>query len=194
MLWGTKAGGAGAAGTLRKGRGGVGGSSDRGRQTAARGTGERERPRRQREGRGGAAVCAADCCECREILGVQGRFRPGTGAIHRERMMRSRFSAPQARCWQHLAWPGRNLPCAPEFPAAFTDARRTHSSSSPPFPLPPRPLPLPCPARRCLPPSAAASACAAPHLPRVPAAPAPPAFCLVAAVFGGMPILFGWWR
>lgn len=42
----------------------------------------------------GVSVSAAGGCVCRETLSVQKALRPGTGTIHRERRMRSRFSVP----------------------------------------------------------------------------------------------------
>ena len=55
---------------------------------------------------------AAGGCGRGEILNVPGVFRPGTGAIRRERLIRSLFSAPQAQGVMPFACPGRNAPGA----------------------------------------------------------------------------------
>ena len=76
---------------------------------------------------------AAGGCGRGEILNVPGVFRPGTGAIRRERLIRSLFSAPQAPGVKPFACPGRNDPGALRFSHIPSDARRTRQPSSPLF-------------------------------------------------------------
>ena len=84
MLRGTKAGETGAGSAAADGRRRAG--------SGVRSCGA------DRQAADGTYVSAAGGCVCRETLSVQKALRPGTGTIHRERRMRSRFSVPQAQC------------------------------------------------------------------------------------------------
>ena len=54
-----------------------------------------------RKRRGAGGMGCGDCCRDVETLNVSKARRTGTGAIHQEIFMISRFSAPQIQCWQH---------------------------------------------------------------------------------------------
>ena len=92
---------------------------------------ERDEPHRSRDARGRCRAPAdappASCqtlpevscavsvqraaAEHGEILNGQKALRTGTGAIHQECFMHSRFSAPQAQCVWHFACPVRRAFC-----------------------------------------------------------------------------------
>ena len=59
----------------------------------------------------GAVSVRRAAAEHGEILNGQKALRTGTGAIHQECFMHSRFSAPQAQCVWHFACPVRRAFC-----------------------------------------------------------------------------------
>ncbi|MFR3139658.1 MAG: hypothetical protein ACLTPC_06670 [Lacrimispora saccharolytica] len=59
----------------------------------------------------GAVSVQRAAAEHGEILNGQKALRTGTGAIHQECFMHSRFSAPQAQCVWHFACPVRRAFC-----------------------------------------------------------------------------------
>ena len=77
------------------------------------------------------SVCAAGGCFDVENLSVPKPLRTGTGAIHQECLMHSRFSAPQAQCVWHFACPVLRDFGALRFSHIAADARRTHRPPAP---------------------------------------------------------------
>ena len=71
-------------------------------------------------------------CGNAENLNVPEVFRTGTGAIHQEIFMISRFSAPQAQDVKSFACPVRNTSGALRFSRAPADARQIHQPPAPP--------------------------------------------------------------
>ena len=73
----------------------------------------------------GAVSVQRAAAEHGEILNGQKALRTGTGAIHQECFMHSRFSAPQAQCVWHFACPVLRCFGTLRFSHAAADARRT---------------------------------------------------------------------
>ncbi len=71
-------------------------------------------------------MCVWRRCGEAENLSVPQAFRTGTGAIHQEIFMISRFSAPQAQDMKSFVCPVRNACGTLRFSHLPTDARQTH--------------------------------------------------------------------
>ena len=70
---------------------------------------------RTKEGRARWQACPAGGCGEAENPGVPEPLLPGTGAIRRERLIRSLLSAPQAQGVRPFACPGRSGSGTPDF-------------------------------------------------------------------------------